>query len=492
MSGYGDALSSTSRAGEGDAVIFKSSGPGLSNNIRHYFDVEGNRRQQQALQKQKFSQANQTSFYKNLQDIKAKIWDADLEEINTKINDDIIKYATEQQKNGIDVFSDPQSMVELNGKLGQLSALASASKSAQEIHNKTFQQGIADDWKNYDDAGSYKSLMEYKNLPIAQRALINPELKLRDFNADEYVSKNIFPDYQKIITPIRAKTFTDEASRDIAIQSQIGVADGFKERVKNQLILTNRMTPDEAEAYSTLWTEQRKAEVVAYYNPQPKQKEDNMNAYRTGMLDVAKGRLKVAQRNASTAERKASQSEVIPINIASVYDAVTTGDGNAIEAFNAAQKYANGDDADQIVEVVKGDGKVRKNEKSGGTVAADPNKVYIITQDKNGKKTWNATDDASKQSFIDSKWGVSLNKYSQIDQASNKPIKPFSYGTQNQSSVGKGGTTTTTNRQSTSSSSSSNTPAKTNIPTKNKTIYSKSKSGKDIYSDDGGKTWKYK
>lgn len=290
---YGDAIASTSKAGEGDAVIFKHDGQGISQNVRNWYNKDGGQRQAQALQKQKFSYNNQASFYKNLQDIKAKIWDADLDEINTKINDDIIKYAIDQQKKGIDVFSDPQSMVELNGKLGQLSALANASKSAQTIHDNTFKQGIADDWKNYDDAKSYSELEAYKNLPIAQRALVNPKLQLRDFNPEEYINKNISPLLLKDLQPLKGKVYNDEESKTQSEEIQNGIIDGYLPMVTEQLIATGRVDPTDAEKIATDWVEKQKA--AAFFDPTKeknlefqKQKHADMMAHRAKQLAFAK------------------------------------------------------------------------------------------------------------------------------------------------------------------------------------------------------------
>jgi len=404
MSGYGDAIASTSQAGQGDAVIFKSNGPGLSNNIRHYYDREGNNRQQQALQKQKFAQSNQQSFYKNIQDIKAKIWDADLEEINSKINDDILKYATEQQQKGIDVFSDPQSLVELNGKLGQLSALASASKSAQEIHNKTFQQGIADDWKTYDDAKSYSSLMEYKNLPIAQRALINPELKLRDFNAEEYINKNVSPLLLKDLQPLKGKVYNDEVSKQASEDAQNGIIDGYLPMVTEQLISTGRVNPEEATKIATDWVEKQKA--AAFYDPtknaklaQDLNKHNDLLALRKAKLGLDRDKFEYTKK----------YNEPIPTNVTEtmvgmakgtvtsekfygvpISDPVTDSKGNVVKepVYGKAYKADNGKSLEfEIIDKATGKSVGRKKI----PVFNDKNEVVVA-----GSNVWqNINDDAN-------------------------------------------------------------------------------------------------
>jgi len=148
------------------------------------------------------------------------------------------------------------------------------------------------------------------------------------------------------------------------------------------------------------------------------------------------------------------------LNIEALVRAATKGDGNAIQLINNSMLYADGDGAPQIIGVRKGDGKVRRNTSSGGTVQASPDKMYILTKGTDGLTVWNPADEDGIQSFTNGPFGVAVNKYSQMDEATGKPIKAYGFGTDKQKIAGS-------KESASSSSSTSNTTtqsAKTNTP----------------------------
>lgn len=288
-----DAIASTQKAGQGDAVIFAPDTQNIAKNIFNAGLNISKQKAQQAIQNKKIAHLNQQNFYKQLQDIKAKIWDADLDEINDKIKTDIVKYAIDKQKQGIDVFSDMPSLTELNGKLGELSALASASKSAETIHNETLQKGLSDKWINYDDAQSYKNLDAYKNMDIATRALNNPQLSLRPFDYQKWFNDGIGKQIDQQLKPFQGKVYYDSDNKDISLEIQNGIIDGNKDLTRTALLNTGRVNPEDVDGIVNQLHDQFKK--GAFYDSSKddklaldKKKFDDMMAFRNKQLAFQK------------------------------------------------------------------------------------------------------------------------------------------------------------------------------------------------------------
>ena len=466
------SLGSTQKAGEGDAFIYDNSG--ANRNIGILAQQNAQEQQQKAAaetQKKKQDYDTQKAFYDNLSSINTLgIRPQDVDFVNQRIAK-ILEYTNDakmQGKNPLDMSNSTEYM-KLMTDLNSLAAYASGSKSLFKEDNAYINDINTNKNEMFDFGKSMEAYDERSKMPLDQA--INFVLKpvLSEYNLIPQLDKVTGDNLKTLFAS--AKVLNDKGAVDdvnkmlgAGKQSYIQTALSLALPAINQGRITQEKVIDDA---SNNWDYQAK---TAVYNSNKdedqvlaKVKEDNLVAYRNSMIALKKDMVKVAQRNASSTEKKTAQSETVPIDIASIYDRVIAGDGNAVAAFNSAMNLVDGDGAGQIVAVKKGDGTKKFNKTTGQYIVSDPNKTYVITK-INGENVWNATDDASKQSFVDGVFGTNLNKASQLEMNSGKTVKPFAYDTDKQNTVNSKNSSSSSSKDKTSSSSSSTTPANNNIP----------------------------
>lgn len=461
------SLGSTQKAGEGDAFIYDNSG--ANRNIGILAQQNAQEQQQKAAaetQKKKQDYDTQKAFYDNLSSVNTLgMRTIDLPVVTDGI-DDILKYTNDlkmQGKNPLDI-NNVQEYMQLQGKLGKMQATVDASKTLQKQLTALDKTLATDKTGMFDQIKGYKLVQAGYSNPLADMQGASFELPLAEYNLIPQLDKVTGDNLKTLFAS--AKVLNDKGAVDdvnkmlgAGKQSYIQTALSLALPAINQGRITQEKVIDDA---SNNWDYQAK---TAVYNSNKdedqvlaKVKEDNLVAYRNAMIALKKDMVKVAQRNASSTEKKTAQSETVPIDIASIYERVIAGDGNAVAAFNSAMKLVDGDDAGQISEVKKGDGTKKLNKTTGQYIVSDPNKTYVVTK-INGENVWNATDDASKQSFVDGVFGTNLNKASQLEMNSGKTVKPFAYDTDKQNTVNSKNSSSSSSKDKTYSSSSSTTPA---------------------------------
>lgn len=193
MSGITSAI----KAGDGDAVIFgRESRLSPADNLLQIGRANEQAKNQSKLLKQKLSNDNAQGFYKQLQDMNGKVWSNDLPHITNIIDKDIVGYANDLQKKGIDPFSDPTAMAELSGRIGKLNAFASASvgdKATLDAYHKALMEDAKKD-QLFNLPNSIAKGEVWAKLPPDQRAL-NPL-------QPEYNTPNLETILDKQYTPI--------------------------------------------------------------------------------------------------------------------------------------------------------------------------------------------------------------------------------------------------------------------------------------------------
>jgi len=187
----GQGIVHTTQAGEGDAVIFgRESRLSPIDNILNLGAQKQKAKAQSALLKQKLSNDNQQGFYKQLQDIRSKVWDADLPEVNKQI-DDLVKFNIDAQKNGVDPFSDVAHLAENSGRLAKIEAYATSGILQSQKYSdglKAISKGkIGDDDINV--AESIKSYNDWKNLPKEERSITEPQIVYAPIDTEKILGK---------------------------------------------------------------------------------------------------------------------------------------------------------------------------------------------------------------------------------------------------------------------------------------------------------------
>jgi len=273
--------------------------------------------------------------------------------------------------------------------------------------------------------------MEYKNLPIAQRALINPELKLRDFNAEEYINKNVSPLLLKDLQPLKGKSYNDEASKQQSEEIQNGIIDGYLPMVTEQLISTGRVNPEEATKIATDWVEKQKA--AAFYDPtknaklaQDLNKHNDLFALRKAKLGLDRDKFEYTKK----------YNEPIPTNVTEtmvgmangtvtsekfygvpISDPVTDGKGKVIAdaVYGKAYKADNGKSLEfEIIDKATGKSVGRKKI----PVFNDKNEVVVA-----GSNVWqNINDDANANGIS---YGTELKSNSKTYKKPNPNYNPI-------------------------------------------------------------------
>ena len=466
------SLGSTQKAGEGDAFIYDNSGANRNIGILAQQNAQDKTiKAQEQAQKKKQDYDTQKAFYDNLSSINSLGMRTKDLPIVTEGIDDILKYTNDlkmQGKNPLDI-NNVQEYMQLQGKLGKIQATVDASKTLQKQLTALDKTLATDKTGMFDQLKGYKLLQAGYSSPLADMQGASFELPLAEYNLIPQLDKVTGDNLKTLFAS--AKVLNDKgavddvnkmlgAGKEAYIKTAISLALPAinQGRIKQEKVIDDASNNWDYQAKTTVYNS-NKDDDQAF----TKVKEDNLVAYRNAMIALKKDMVKVAQRNASSTEKKTAQSETVPINIASIYDRVIAGDGNAVAAFNSAMNLVDGDGAGQIVAVKKGDGTKKFNKTTGQYIVSDPNKTYVITK-INGENVWNATDDASKQSFVDGVFGTNLNKQSQIEMNSGKTVKPFAYDTDKQNTVNSKNSSSSSSKDKTSSSSSSTTPAKI-IPT---------------------------
>lgn len=199
---------------------------------------------------------------------------------------------------------------------------------------------------------------------------------------------------------------------------------------------------------------------------------NNTDAYHRGLLDMAR----------KTFGWKQSQSAPIEFDTESLIRKAGTGDVQAIDLIN---KYIGVDDkgkkTSESLTVVKGsdlnNDKGYLTQPDGSAIKIDPNQNYFIRVDAHKKRYATPVNDISIKSYTQGMIGKALEAGTQENKTSN-------LWSEDETEISD--TPINAKKTSTQSGNGGETVKKSNV------ITSKSKSGKDIYSDDGGKTWKYK
>lgn len=466
------SLGSTQKAGEGDAFIYDNSGANRNIGILAQQNAQEQQQKAQAqAQKKKQDYDTQKAFYDNLSAVNTLgMRTIDLPVVTEGI-DDILKYINDlkmQGKNPLDI-NNVQEYMQLQGKLSKMQATVDASKTLQKQLIALDKTLATDKTGMFDQIKGYKLVQAGYSNPLTDMQGASFELPLAEYNLIPQLDKVTGDNLKTLFSSAKVlydKGAVEDVNKMLAAGKQpyIQTALSLALPAINQGRTTQEKVIEDA---SNNWDYQAKIAVYDANKDEDqafsKEKEANTVAYRNAMIALKRDMVKVAQRNASSTEKKVSQSETIPINIASIYDRVIAGDGNAVAAFNSAMKLIDGEEAGQIVAVKKGDGTKKLNKTTGQYVYMDPDKTYVITN-IDGVNHWNLTDDASKQSFIDGVFGTNLNKASQLEMNSGKTVKPFAYDTDEQNTAGSKKSSSSSSKDKTSSSSSSTTPAKI-IPT---------------------------
>lgn len=460
------SIASTQKAGEGDAFILDNAGATRNIGILSRLKMaEDERNQQEKQVKQKQDYDTQKQFIDNLSSINTLgIRSADLPVINSDI-EGLLKTVNDAKMQGKSPFdmSNVQEYMQLQSKLGQIQTKVDASKTWQK-QLIAAEQALKQDKEGKLDYG--------KTMEAIKQGYTNP--------FDDMVGYNVEPVLAKYsVEPLTDKTYGDNlkflAGNAKVLQDQ-GLVDQANDAIQkgktafiqsalglhNAAISQGRITPEAAAEQLSTYFDATVRPLLYDPTTDEKQKLEKDKFKETQdrnkvLKDLGYGHLRVAQRNATTAEKKVAQSETVPLNVREIVDKAIAGSGNAVELINKSIAYTDGKEADQIIAVVKGDGRVLKNKLTGSTYTADPNANYLVIKKSDGTEYYQPTDENAIQSFIDSKVGPSVNKFVQVDEVSEETVKPISFGTNKQENVGARNSTSSSTRNNTSSSNSSTT-----------------------------------
>lgn len=292
----GQGIVHTTQAGEGDAVIFgRESRLSPIDNILNLGAQKQKAKAQSALLKQKLSNDNQQSFYKELQDLNSKVWSRDLQEVSEQINE-AIQYTIDAQRKGEDPFSDTIHKAELWGRIGKIQATAGASLNDKLQYEARRKEIAADQMKdkNYNAEKSLSDLDARYKGKVADRALL-PDFK-PTFN--EYT---VIPQLDKVMGDNvkdvfkSAKVYSDAGNVKDANAMLEAAKQPFIQTALQQaasMIAIGRTTPEAvAQEASDYWDSQKK---TALYDPLKvntlelaRTKEANLQAYRARLIDLA-------------------------------------------------------------------------------------------------------------------------------------------------------------------------------------------------------------
>ena len=292
----GQGIVHTTQAGEGDAVIFgRESRLSPIDNILNLGAQKQKAKAQSALLKQKLSNDNQQSFYKELQDLNSKVWSRDLQEVSEQINE-AIQYTIDAQRKGEDPFSDTIHKAELWGRIGKIQATAGASLNDKLQYEARRKEIAADQMKdkNYNAEKSLSDLDARYKGKVADRALL-PDFK-PTFN--EYT---VIPQLDKVMGDNvkdvfkSAKVYSDAGNVKDANAMLEAAKQPFIQTALQQaasMIAIGRTTPEAvAQEASDYWDSQKK---TALYDPLKvntlelaRTKEANLQAYRARLINLA-------------------------------------------------------------------------------------------------------------------------------------------------------------------------------------------------------------
>lgn len=245
-------ITSTIKAGEGDAVIFgRESKLSPADNILSIGKQNEAANNQSKLLKQKLSNDNQTGFHKQLQDINSKVWSRDLPEVNDKINN-LVKFTIDAQRKGVDPFSDPATMAEISGQLGHIDATAGASlgdKAKYEAETKALMEDQKSKHPNFDLAPSLAEHDARWSGTVAERAL-KPEFmpKYRELPAQQILTDAFMPKIKQLAASYEKQFNDKETTADATAKLQDGLK-GMEMSaidVLSPYIAQNRISVDDA------------------------------------------------------------------------------------------------------------------------------------------------------------------------------------------------------------------------------------------------------
>jgi len=474
MAGYISAAS-TSKISEGDAFVFDNSGANRNIGIlaRQKAQQDENAAQAAAAKK-KQDYDTQKGFYDNLSTVNTLgMRTIDLPEVTNGI-DDILKYTNDlkmQGKNPLDI-NNVQEYMQLQGKLAKIQATADISKTLQKQLVAGEKTLAADKDGLFDTVKGYQLLHAGYTAPLSEMQGASFELPKSEYNLIPQIKKSGLDSTLKLLTK-NARVLNDQGTVDLANDAIAAGKKPFMDAalsLAKNYIANGNTTQEQVLQTASDYFDASVADALLdpTKNKQLQLSTDKLKEqqrHNKVIEDLGYGRLKVAQRNASSTEKKVAQSETVPLNIRSVVDDVVAGSTNAIKLFNAANEYNDGEDAEEIVEIVQGDGRTLKNPATGNSFIASPNQKFIVIKNSDGSIKWQPTDEKALQSFVDSKTGTNLNKYVQVDAAgNNKSVKPVALGTKEQPTVGSKNSTSSSTKSKTSSSSSSSTSGNS-IPT---------------------------
>jgi len=473
MAGYISAAS-TSKIGEGDAFVYDNSGANRNIGIlaRQKAQQDENAAQAAAAKK-KQDYDTQKGFYDNLSTVNTLgMRTIDLPEVTNGI-DDILKYTNDlkmQGKNPLDI-NNVQEYMQLQGKLAKIQATADISKTLQKQLVGLEKTLASDKLGMYDQAKGYQLAHAGYTAPLSEMQGASFELPLAEYSLIPQLDKVTGDNLKTLFSS--AKVLNDKgavedvnkmlgAGKQSYIQSAISLAGPAiaQGRISQEKVIKDAADYFDYNAKSAVYNANKDEDQILAQT-----KADRQEKHNKVMEELGYGRLKVAQRNASSTEKKVAQSETVPLNIRSVVDDVVAGSTNAIKLLNAANIYNDGEEAEEIVEIVQGDGRTLKNPATGNSFIASPNQKFIVIKNSDGSIKWQPTDEKALQSFVDSKTGTNLNKYVQVDAVgNNKSVKPVALGTKEQPTVGSKNSTSSSTKSKTSSGSSSSSSGNS-IPT---------------------------
>lgn len=290
-------IASTQKAGEGDAVIL----PRISNQSAIDLMAAEKRRKDTSdfnMQRMKklYGYKQKEDVLKRMQDIRSKIWFRDEGRIRDYIRDNIVTPLRDNYiSKGINPFEDDNAMLDINSALGNLSAMATASKSAETVYNKA-REAIDKDTKDiYDKPSSYRALDDWANSDWTKRSTGEPALVETAFSPNVYMDKTFGDNVGKLFPPL--KIFYDSGLTEKADEYFKDLKTKWTPVLAASLLNDSRGSikdPNEAIKTANEWLDANASSFIGFDPTQKnkldfqKQKERNLTAYRNSVLGLKK------------------------------------------------------------------------------------------------------------------------------------------------------------------------------------------------------------
>lgn len=402
----------------------------------------------------------------------------------------------------------PLDYAKFQQSISKLQADAAQSLKDRDVYTKSI-EAFRNPKSNYDVDKSLELANGFAGAPLGQRDVNNLAGVAKQIDPIQHLNKNFGPAILKNIAPY-VKVFDDKDQQAKAQEQIDGTYAAWKPGMISSLVAQG-MEPDEAlkavEDYGATirgnagYTDRLDKQQTLDQDKLDWQKtyQKNHMANEDARTDIMRQRLTIAQQLKDLQISKSGLTGNIedPTGVVEFSQALATKTPEAISRLNSIPvqsietdeitgkpklAYSNND-----AHVVKGSELSDTRNQFGDSF--DPNKEYIVV-------TYNAPISDKGNKLIIPVGGDDNNvktiTQSLIARGYNDEVlhkKNTRYNNPNDAySNNKSGSSSYSKTQKSSSSKQSGSVATVN---KN-VIYSKSKSGKPIYSEDGGKTWKYK